>query len=455
MSVTDLPLPPKVPGLPLIGCALQALRGDPRAFLLQQLRQLGPIFRMQAMHIDYLVMGGPEANQFVNLEGRECFESHSYWRGFMHELAADNFLIGLDGPDHLMLRKMFKSDFSKAAVDPHVEQLAALCQARFADLQPGQELAMVEPMLQLTSQMIGCVMTGKVPSTAQLSDFLYYVNSITLHFNLNRLPAWLLRLRGLKFRRAKRMTFAFAESVLQEKLTTRLSGASQRDNFVDAVIAAADQCPHLFAHGDQRFSAILPFFAGIDTLGQTLNYALFELHRQPSLLAQLQQEIDAVFSQGVPNTEQLKQMDILNRVIMETLRLHPSAFGMVRTAACDFEFAGKQVKKGQDIVILTTAPQHMAEYFAEPERFDIERFAAPRNEHRQRNVFAPFGRGPHTCLGAGMAESLIALSLGSILYHYAFEALDPEQAYSERINPTPSLGSQFRLQLKERRQAAS
>ena len=448
ISATDsiIKEPPQVAGLPFIGCALDTL-GDPRSFLFRQIDRHGPVFRLKALHIDYVIMAGTSANQFVNAEGRDCFESNTFWKDMLHELEADNFLIGLDGKDHTALRKMFKNEFSRAALEPHCETLAALCVDMFADLQPGAEFEVVERVLQLTSQMIGCIMSGKVPTRDELHNFLFYVNEITNHFNLRRLPAWMLNLRGLRFRKAKKMTLAFAEAVLAENL----SGKKSVHNFVDAVMDAAEKCPHLFSHGDKRFSAILPLFAGIDTLGQTLNYALFELHRHPQILQQVQQEIDEVFSQGIPDTMQLKQMELLGSVIMETLRLHPSAFGMVRTASCDFVFEGCQVRKGQDVVILTTAPHMMAEYFKEPERFDPARFMAPRFEHRQRNVFAPFGRGPHTCLGAGMAEVLMALALGSILYHYQFAPLDPDVRYRERISPTPSLGKRFKLTLQSRR----
>ena len=451
MSTATIPQPPKIPGLPLIGCAFSALGGDPRQFLMQQMRKLGPIFRLQAFHINYVVMAGTEANQFINVEGRDCFESNTFWAGMMHELEADNFLIGLDGEDHNLLRKKFKYDFSKAVLEEHIETLHELCVELFSEYDEGENIAMVEPILSLTSQMIGCVMTGQIPKHQELHDFLYYVNTITNHFNLNRLPAWLLKFRLGRFKKARSSTLKFAENVLASKVHARLSGNNPLHNFVDSVLDTAEQCPHLFQHGDKRFSAILPLFAGIDTLGQTLNYALFELHRHPATLAQVQAEVDLAFVNGIPNLATLKNMPFLNASIMETLRLHPSAFGMVRTAAKDFIFAEHQVKKGDDIVILTTAPHQMSEYFKDPETFDIYRFMAPRNEHKKRNVFAPFGRGPRTCLGAGMAESMMSLALASLLHHHEFDILDKNKPYKERVNPTPSLGKHFTLRLKRRR----
>ena len=438
--------PPAVSALPIIGSFLNLPGKNPKDFLLAQHQLHGPIFRIRAFHLNYVIMAGPSANKFISGEGRDYFQSKSYWQGMMHELDAENFLIGLDGKDHLMLRKMFKGNFDKTQIDPHRETIDNLCIDIFSDIEINEKVEVVERVLQLTSQMIGCIMTGKVPTRSELQSFLYYINTITNHFNLYRLPGWMLKARPGKFRRAKSKTFSFAEGVVDEHLTKQ----NALQNFVDAVLEASKQCPHLFSTGDIRFSAMLPFFAGIDTMGQTLNYALFELHKHPEILRQARDEVSHFFSEGIPDTAELKKMETLNNVVKETLRLHPSAFGIVRTATCDFEFENHSVKKGEDVVILTTAAHFMDQYFKEPELFDITRYSEPRNEHRHPDVYAPFGRGPHFCLGAGMAESLMTLALGSILHHHQFEILNPNTKFRERINPTPSLGNKFKLRLLDR-----
>ncbi|MEM7106172.1 MAG: cytochrome P450 [Bacteroidota bacterium] len=440
--------PPIVPGLPLVGSAFRIFGADPRDFLMSQYRRLGPVFRLKAFHIDYLIMAGPAANRFVNAQGRHFFQSGRFWKGMLKEIEAENFLIGLDGEDHRKLRKKFNFNFSKLAVEPHIEEINELCVETFRKMDPGVAFEVVNPVLQLSSKMIGCVMTGKVPDNKELEEFLYYLNETTNHFSLNRFPAWLLKFKGPRFRKARALTMAFAEGVINEKIEGRRS----IHNYVDTVFEAAQECPHLFAHGDLRFSAILPFFAGIDTMGQTLNYALFELHRHPDLLSRVKKEVNAVFSYGIPDLKQIKEMELVTSTVLETMRLHPSAFGMVRTAVKSFNFEGFDISKGTDIVILTSAPHFNEAYFKNPSAFDIDRFRAPRNEHLKRDVFAPFGRGPHTCLGAGMSMTLMVLALGAILFNYEFETLSQTKKYKERISPTPSLGKHFKLVLKRRRQ---
>ena len=78
-------------------------------------------------------------------------------------------------------------------------------------------------------------------------------------------------------------------------------------------------------------------------------------------------------------------------------------------------------------------------FYADPYKFDITRFSEPRLEHKKRGVFAPFGSGPHTCLGAGLAEVQIMLVIATLLHH-AELALDPanyrlKKAYLPSMTP--------------------
>ena len=78
-------LPPLVPGLPLLGNALD-LMGDPAPFLFKNYARFGPVFRVNAVHHRLLVVAGPEANLFFMrgagahcLENRQAFAVMTKW----------------------------------------------------------------------------------------------------------------------------------------------------------------------------------------------------------------------------------------------------------------------------------------------------------------------------------------------------------------------------------------
>src|SRR3546814_13329134 len=97
----------------------------------------------------------------------------------------------------------------------------------------------------------------------------------------------------------------------------------------------------------------------------------------------------------------------------DTLFPYPTLFrsiavAQMRTATKDFVFEGHQIYEGEMIYVGTSVPHFMHEYWPQPEKFDIDRYAKPRAEHMQPGVYSPYGRGPHTCLGKSLAEIQIA-----------------------------------------------
>jgi len=71
-----------------------------------------------------------------------------------------------------------------------------------------------------------------------------------------------------------------------------------------------------------------------------------------------------------------------------------------------------------------TVPHFLEELYPYPIQFDIDRFRVPRNEHRQRGAYAPFGLGDHTCLGAGIAEVQLIVKMAKLLSLYTMQ-FDP------------------------------
>src|SRR5262249_55111425 len=134
-------------------------------------------------------------------------------------------------------------------------------------------------------------------------------------------------------------------------------------------------------------------------------------------------------------------------VAMETLRRYPVAPVLMATAARPFAFAGCRVEAGEPITVATTLTHFLPELLRDPYRFDIDRYAPPRSEHKQSGAFAPFGLGTHTCLGAGIAE-IQAMLIPAALFHEADFALEPPD-YLLRVRPDPTLtaGDSFKLGL--------
>ena len=85
-------------------------------------------------------------------------------------------------------------------------------------------------------------------------------------------------------------------------------------------------------------------------------------------------------------------------------------------------------------------------YSPNPDKFDIARFLPARNEHRTPGVFAPCGLGTHSCLGAGLAEAQIMMTIATMLQFGKFEMAPAD--YTLKVRPLPTNAPANNFQLK-------
>ena len=163
-------------------------------------------------------------------------------------------------------------------------------------------------------------------------------------------------------------------------------------------------------------------FAGHHTSSVTTAWALIELIRNPESMKRVKGEIDRVFGGGKPVSHALiRELAFTENVVKETLRLHPPLFMLVRVAQKDFEYKDYMVPKGSWIIVSPTVAQMMPEVFAEPAKFDPDRYAPPREEDKRDFAFIAFGGGRHKCLGNAFAILQIKAILAMLIGQYEFE----------------------------------
>ena len=96
---------------------------------------------------------------------------------------------------------------------------------------------------------------------------------------------------------------------------------------------------------------------------------------------------------------------LIPAAIEETLRADSSVPGFIRTATEDTELAGRNIAKGENLLVMYASVNHDEDHFPDPASFDL---------HRPGKVgHMGFGHGIHSCVGAGQArlESRVVLEI--------------------------------------------
>ncbi|GCE31861.1 cytochrome P450 [Dictyobacter alpinus] len=446
-AVTDLlPSPPLAPGLPLLGSAL-AMRQDLVAFLVEQYRQLGPIFRVRALNQEMVVMAGPEANTFVTKEGTDKFSSYELWHKFGLEFGAEQHLSAIDGENHAQLRKLFKPAYSVSRLLADIPMLVDIAEAVLNRLPVGEEIPALYLFRMIVTEQLGRALANYAPG----DNLQYMITSVRFALNVyvtKQMPNFMLKLPV--YQRARQHYLKMGQDIVAEhRATTRTT-----KDLIDGILTASQDpaFQEMLSSEEQiAFASLGPFVAGLDTAANECSFMLYELLKHPSILEQCEAAADELFSQGLPTQEQIRGHGVLHSAMMETLRMHSISPVVNRIAAKDFAFAGHQIKKGQNVIIATTVSHFLPEFYPDPYTFDIERYSAERKEHKQRGAYAPFGIGTHLCLGAGAAEAQIVLVLATLLHSVRLERVDPQASLRVRNDPAPTFGYSFRVRLREHR----
>ena len=419
---TPVPAPrkeiPQAPGLPLLGNTIGMMR-DLRSLLVKQYRNLGPIFRIKAFNRRFVVLVGPKANTFAK-RGGKYLRTLEGWIDYNKADGVGRSIISMDGPDHIRLRKELANVYTHRLIEGRVADVVRVLQQDIAGWPQDKPL----PGLY-TWQSIVLDQLGVLAISMPLRD---YLDDLITSFH-NKIKTYIMRQqpRLMLYRPHVRRAFKRTEELSQRILADH-EPEKRRNKPLDAIdhlLELHRRDPQFLPETDLEAEVLGPLTAGLDTAANICAFMLYELLKRPDLREQVIAEADALFDQGMPTVNDLRQLDVLHRTAMETLRLYPLAPVMsLRTVANSFEFEGYKVSAGETLLIGFTIPHLMSEYFPNPERFDIDRYTAERAEHRQPGVYAPFGVGAHRCLGASLAEVLIALNIATI-FREAELVLDP------------------------------
>lgn len=122
--------------------------------------------------------------------------------------------------------------------------------------------------------------------------------------------------------------------------------------------------------------------AGNETTRALISGGMYELIQRPELYRELE-------------AKHLDKPELMKSAIEEMLRWTCPLHYFRRTATCDTEIGGQQIKENDKVVMLYSSANFDDSVFVNPQVFDI---------HRLHNPHMAFGHGIHLCLGANLAR---------------------------------------------------
>ncbi|MGH2372030.1 MAG: cytochrome P450 [bacterium] len=424
------PIPRIRGGVPILGQAL-AFQRDPLGLLLPAWREHGALFQFRLGGRDFVLFAGPEAHDAYfhapddQLSAREGyrFTIPIFGQGVAYDVL----------PERMAEQLGFLAPLLKGAA---MQSYARLMHAEIDDYTrlwgPEGELDLPTLTNELTVNIASRCLLGADIRANLHTEFARLYHDLegginTLGFFLPRLPTRAHRRRD----RARREVAALMSRILVER---RRSG-SRPEDFMQALLEAryGDGC----VLSDEEITGLLltALFAGQHTSAVLAAWVGIELLQHREYLAQVLAEIEIVYGRGEGlSLDTLKVQSVLERAVREGERLHPPLIVLVRKVLRAFEYQEFHISAGTMAMVSPLLSHRLPTVFKDPERYDPDRFAMPREEHKQAaHALIGFGGGRHRCLGMHFAYMQIEALWSVLLSRFEWDLLSPP--------PAPDYGS--------------
>ncbi|CAF4853842.1 unnamed protein product [Pieris macdunnoughi] len=190
---------------------------------------------------------------------------------------------------------------------------------------------------------------------------------------------------------------------------------------------------------DRMLAQLYIFFvAGFETSSTVMGYAMHQLAFHPEIQNEVQQEIDEILAKNDNKLcyQSLCQMNLLEMVTKESLRLFPPGAAIGRTCTKDFVIPelNIQIEAGTTVGIPVYGIQTDPQFFENPLEFNPKRFSNEASQNRHKYVFLPFGEGPRKCIGARLGTLIVMAGLAVLLEKFSIKP-SPSSTRNIKVNP--------------------
>ncbi|MEV6994787.1 cytochrome P450 [Streptomyces sp. NPDC093228] len=253
-----------------------------------------------------------------------------------------------------------------------------------------------------------------------------------------------------KYRENIQLMRDLVESVIKERREGKGTG---EEDLLGLMLEATDpETGKLLADDNVRDQVVTFLIAGHETTSGLLSFATYSLMRNPHVLAQAYAEVDRLMPGGtVPDYDTIMQLDVIPRILEETLRLW-APIPLIAKAPIDDTVIGDgyELKKGTRANILMGALHSHSKAWERPEEFDIDRWLPENRAEQHPHAYKPFGNGVRACIGRQFALTEARLALALVLQKFRFsDTTDYKMDVREALTRKPG---DFQLVVRKRQE---
>ena len=388
------------------------------------LAEYGDFVRWRGLYDIYLV-NHPDFIRPVLSRSHEHFSKRLIDYRVMSGVMGDG-LVTSDGPLWARQRRLMQPVFSHrnvAGFDATINGFTSSLMNRWDAGTAGEIVWIDREMAGLTFRITGATLFGEdiQRHSAEVAEILEIINLRPQEVRaLLTLVSWVPTPHNLKWKRALKRLDRIVHNVITARRRVGLGGGDILGRLLEA---RDEETGEGLDETQIRDEVVTLMLAGHDTSAHALTWTLYLLATHPEVESRLTEHLAAHLKGGPATAADLPHLPYLKQVVQEAMRMYPPVWAVARRAERGVTFGEHVLPANAYVAVVAWALHRHPEFWPDPDRFDPTRFEPGRAKARHSYCYLPFGAGPRTCIGAGMAMLEIQLVLAQILQRFKLQVV--------------------------------
>ena len=393
---------------------------DPLATFLAWAREYGDIFYYRAAWLHVYFLNHPELIEAALIRNsqnvlKDRVVQNSKW--FFGQGLLTN-----EGDSWLRQRRLSQPAFHRERIASYARIMTDYTEQTLAGWQDGEPRDVHQDMMQLTLRIVvRALFNVESEEIGQISAAMNVLmrNTVGLRLLLPPAARFLPTPTMIEFRRAVRQL----DEIVYRIIAARRQNERDTGDLLSMLMQARDEDGSRMTDRQLRDEVMTFLLAGHETTALTLSWTWHLLAQNPQAEHKLHDELDKVLGGRAPTFTDMPALQETERIIKESMRLYPPAWSLARTVVSEFELRGYKIPAGANLVMSQWIMHRHPAYFADPEKFDPDRWQLESLQKLPRFVYFSFGGGPRQCIGASFAMMEAILLLATIAQRFRLEAV--------------------------------
>jgi cytochrome P450 len=409
-------------GEPLFGSS-RTYADDPFRFISTLESAYGDIARFDMGPMDTVMLCDPTAIERVLISEADQFRKPDFQGDALGDLLGEGLLLS-EGDTWQTQRELATPAFSMARLSGMADRITGHAEDRIADWSHGDTIDAEEAMTRVTLDVILDLMMGVELEEGTVRTVEEQLIPLGQRFEPDPVrfaaPEWLPMPGDAEFDRAVETLEGILDDIIARRERS-LGSADAPMDFLSVLLRAREEGTQ--SPDQLRDEMMTMLLAGHDTTALTLTYTWFLLSEHPEVERRVHEEIDDVVGGDRPGMEHVRELEYLEWVIQEAMRLYPPVYTIFREPTTDVTLSGYDVDAETTIMLPQWGVHRSERFYDDPETFDPERWAPERAGDRPRFAYFPFGGGPRHCIGKHLAMLEARLIIATTASEYRLEFL--------------------------------